>query len=248
VRKFWIAAVTIAALVVIGPVPSGEAATKGGLPVTAKAYVKAGALGTSAGTLRMQELARKNSYAWAYAVARTGLMQAAESNGQSIEPGEATFRGKKATVCATAGSSDCIELSSFELQGKKVVDFLREGQSFEGTLSVGGTTARALGSTLTLLGAYVTTEGDLVMSVEIDNGSSQLSFSYLGDYTDPDGRQIESSQQLTPFSGVQPNGVATIAFVFPDSPPGGTVIVTCSDPDTQATAEAELLVPVFSSS
>jgi hypothetical protein len=173
-------------------------------------------------------------------------LQALQDNGRLPGKATVTFTRTTAKVCATTTPRDCSKLSDFELEGEKLSDYERDGMPLEGSISAGGASTEVLGTTLTALGAYTTSDGNLVVNVSVDSGLSQRSLTYTGNYQDPDGGQTKSSSQVSPSTDLRPGGTGILAFTFPASAPGGTLIVTCSDDASSESTDARLPIPVYS--
>jgi hypothetical protein len=254
VHRFCV--VTLLAGVYLGSVvPSAEAkgSTKGSLPPVVRSYMKALGMGTPAGAATAERLTAPGSYAAVYTHSVGGLLQAGADSGQSFPSETPTFSDKKGTVTLCSETPPtCIVFSSFAVKSHKIVDFKRDGNGFAGALSAGdGSTHDALGSSLTVLGAYLPNPSNLVVDVAVKNGDRQLAFNYIGNYIGPDGHQVTSSSQLTPSTELRPGSSATLAFVFPGVSVGGSVIVKCFDraaspsPPSNYMAETQMAVPVY---
>ena len=118
--------------------------------------------------------------------------------------------------------------------------------NFTGALSSGdGSTHDALGSSLSVVGAYQQVAGHLIVIVSVKNGPTRLSFSYKGTYIGPHGHRVQSTQTVTPGSHLRPGSSATLAFTFPGGAPGGSVIVKCTGQARGKVAKTQMPVPVF---
>ena len=219
-----------------------------------RAYINALGSSTVAGAATAEKLTRPGSYAAVYTHAVGGLAQAAADSEQSLPPATPTFSARKGTASLCGGTPrTCVVFSSFVVKSNKVTNFKRDGHGFAGSLSAGdGSHHDALGSSLTVLGAYLPDPSQLVVSVAVKNGDRQLAFNDVGTYIGPDGHQVQSSHALMPGTDIQPGASATLAFAFPGVTVGGSVIVKCVDPaavsagaPADSTAETQLPVPVY---
>jgi hypothetical protein len=239
--------VVLAAMLAVALTAGAAEAKPKKLSRVARAYVKALALASPAGVKTLAKLSTPGSNVDAYSRAFGGLVSAATDAGRSLPRGRVHFNDKEARASICVGSPRaCIVFSKFKVASGKVADFVRDGVPFAGTLSTGdGSVHDALGSSLAVIGAYEPGSASLVVSVSVENGPNQLSFSYIGTYIRPDGHQVQSSQAVTPGSDLRPGSSATLAFEFPGSAPGGSVIVKCAGQTLGDVAETQMPVPVF---
>ena len=216
-----------------------------------RAYVKALGKSTPRGAATAEKLTRPGSYAAVYTHSVGGLAQAAADSGQSLPAATPTFSAQKGTASLCGGTPrTCIVFSSFVMKGGKITNFKRNGNGFVGALSAGdGTSHDALGSSLTVIGAYLPDPSQLVVDVAVKNGDRQLAFNFAGTYIGPDGHQVQSSQGLTASTDLRPGSHTTLAFVFPGVAVGGSVIVKCLDQAASTPAdyiaETQMPVPVY---
>ena len=216
-----------------------------------RGYMNALGSGTPAGPARAEKLTQPGSYAAVYTHSVRGVDQAAADSGQPLPATTPTFSAAKGRASLCSGTPPtCIVFSSFVVKGGKITDFKRNGNGFVGALSAGdGTSHDALGSSLTVIGAYMPDPSQLIVDVAVKNGDHQLTFNFAGTYIGSDGHQVQSSQSLIATTDLRPGSSAALTFVFQGVTVGGSVIVKCLNPATTLPAdyiaETQMPVPVF---
>jgi hypothetical protein len=250
-RLLVVLAMTALVLGVVGLPANAKQPINVVFPPAIRAYIKALASSTPAGAATAEKLTQPGSYAAVYTHAVGGVDQAAADSGQPFPATTPTFSPAKGRASLCSGTPPtCIVFSSFVVQAGKITDFTRNRNGFVGALSEGdGTSHDALGSSLTVVGAYMPDPARLIVDVAVKNGDHQLTFNFAGTYLGPDGHQVQSSQGLTASSDLRPGSHTTLAFVFQGVTVGGSVIVKCLNPATTLPAdyiaETQMPVPVF---
>jgi hypothetical protein len=240
-------AVVIVAALAVGLTTAAADAEAGKLPKVVKAYMTALALASPKGAATTVKLSAPGSNAEAYSRGVAGRVEANTDAGQPSRSSMPEFDDEHATVSLCGGTPrSCLVYSQFEVVSGKVADFRRDDIPFTGALSTGdGSSHDALGSTLSVVGAYQLVAGDLIVVVGVKNGPTRLSFSYKGTYVGPDGHRVRSTQTVTPGAHLKRGSSATLAFTFPGAAPGGSVIVKCTGQGRGKVAKTEMPVPVF---
>jgi len=217
------------------------------LPKVVRAYITALALASPTGAATTVRLSAPGSNAEAYSRGVAGRVQANADAGRPLPSSTPEFDDEHATASLCAGTPrSCLVFSKFRVVSGKVADFRRDGIPFTGRLSSGdGSAHDALGSSLSVVGAYQLAAGDLVVVVTVKHGPTPLSFRAGGTYIGPDGHRVQSTQAVRPGADSKPGSSATLAFTFPGVAPGGSVIVRSTAAGHGKVAKTRMPVPVF---
>lgn len=111
-------------------------------------------------------------------------------------------------------------LVTFSTDGSPIADRLRAGDP------AGGTSDRL---TAVVVASYLTSRGDLFVTVDVTNGSDGVaqvddcSATYVG----PDGRQV-SQMCVSLLPRVQPGATTSIVYGFEQVPAGGTLSISAA--------------------
>lgn len=205
----------------------GEAAEEGETDAdeAIEAYVNGVASARPSVARDALDYAAPGSVAHTYLQHQANLFEAALDGG--IEYGSSTVDATSDgyQMCDPFDATECNEFTYFEVVDDKVADFLVDGVSPGPRLAVGdGSVVDSASVSAEFLTAYLSISGEtLFVTVKVETGEERTELNiYSATYRGPDGRQREAADAMGPFE-IGAESTATIALVFPEAEPGGTV-------------------------
>jgi hypothetical protein len=192
-----------------------------------------------------QALAEPDTPAWWYATYESLYTSAILDAGREVEQQTVTVDDGTAEACYEDESLPCSHLDGFTATPDGlIVTFDVDGNDIGPRLGVASEQA-IVGSSATasVLVSYRTVSTDaLIVLVGLD-ATTTTDIGYTAGYVNPDGRQVESSEEIGPdevFGGAH----ATVALSFAASDPGGRLIWSASSADDDF-LDYELAVPAL---
>lgn len=190
--------------------------------------------------LTAQEFAEPGSNADAYAIEQSANKQA-QLDGGSLDKTESVvvYEQDQVLLCVE-GYEDleidpeeiCATYTDFVIKDEKLVDFSAGGKPLQGRLALGNGDLTPIGDigTARYISSYITIAGDLVIVVEINSTSGDLSLPWDATYLGTNGRQVAVSFTEGP-GELAAGRVGNVAYNFSGASFGGTLELNFMDAD-----------------
>ncbi|MFW6041826.1 MAG: hypothetical protein ACOC8M_02380 [Guyparkeria sp.] len=171
------------------------------------------------------EYAAPDSVAHAYMQHQINVAEAALDGG--LQYGQPTVEAIDGgyELCDSVDASLCNEFTEIETIDGVVEDFLIDGTSPGSLLVVGnGDVVESQDVSVEFLTAYrAISSNTLFVTVGVETGEEQVELNiYSAAYRAPDGEQRQPADAMGPYE-IGAESTATIALLFPEAEPGGTV-------------------------
>lgn len=193
-----------------------------------------------AAVLAAQEFAEPGSNADAYVIEQSANKQA-QLDGGSLDKTESVVVYEQDQVLLCMDGYDlpevdredfCATYSEFVFEGDKLADFSAGGKPLKGRLALGNGDLTPIGDfgTARYISSYITIAGDLVIVVEINSTSGDLSLPWDATYLGTNGRQVAVSFTEGP-GELAAGRVGNVAYNFSGASFGGTLELNFMDAD-----------------
>jgi hypothetical protein len=226
-----------------------EEAEEPDAPEAARAYFDAMATLQPSTMRQMLDHAVEGSPAYVYASVQVAAVEALADQGMTDDAGDATVTETGMRVCNTDidGSRNCTDMEELTVTNGKLATFTVDGTQIDDRLAAGGATATEGATSVTLLGAYHSIQGDvLLVALDIVNeGDEPTNLNiYSAEYVNDAGRQVSAGDAIGP-SELRGGAAGSAVIYIPAQSVGGTFYLDGSSDDFMTSYEWELqLTPI----